>query len=245
MNDAEFSAYLRKMPTAQLRKEIWLLELMRDLLGDDPRMWELMHASRRLNQRPEKVLEWVLKFCSRDLDQLSAGDWENLTYEVMWFGISGPLLPGEDFFRAGDTLQNSLLDPNNPLLPQEEIKKLQRWSQARLEEFITSWAITIPIQSASALVVKRDRKSARTEMVLKTDNFSQSFAFAFAQILREAGARLNQCPECLKYYSARSNQTYCSPRCQNRVSLQKFRAKPQSASQPAKKKTPRKKKLKR
>ena len=244
MNDAEFSAYLRKIPTAQLRKEIWLLELLRDLLGDDPRMWEFMHASRRLTDRPEKVLEWVLNFCSLNLDQLSAGNWENLTFEVMWFGISGPLLPGEDFFRSEDALQNSLLDPSNPLLRKEEIKKLQQWSQARLKEFINSWEITIPIQSRSSLVVKRDRKSARTEMFLKTNDFNQSFAFAFAQILREAGARLNQCPQCQKYYSARSNQTYCSARCQNYVSLKKFRAKAKPASQPSKKKVSQKKKSK-
>ncbi len=187
MNDAEFSAYLRKIPTAQLRKEIWLLELLRDLLGDNPRMWELMYASRRLTERPEKVLEWVLNFCSWNLDQLSGGDWKNLTYEVMWFGMFSPLLLGEVFFRSGGALQNSLIDPNNPLLRKEEIKKLQQWSQARLKEFINSWEITIPIQAGSAVVVKRDRKSVRTEMVLKTEDFNQSFFLPLLKYCKKLG----------------------------------------------------------
>lgn len=218
-----------------------LKELERDLLPQ-PRMKELMQACMRVGQKPEEALGWILDFCRWNLDQLSAGDWENLIYEVVWFSVFGPAIPGKEFVPSGDDLQDSIINPNVPLPMREEVQLLQQWTKAHLDEFIASGETSIFLQSKSELVVKQDRKTGRAEMILKADNLCQGFAFSFAQILREAGARLNQCPECQKYYSGRSNRTYCSPRCQNRVSLKAFREKSKSASRPSKKKAlPRKK----
>ena len=221
-----------------------LKELERDLFLQ-PRMKELMQACLRVGLKPEEALGWVLDFCRWDLDQLSAGDWENLIYEVVWFGIFGPAFSKTEFIPGGDDLQDSILNPDIPLPRREEVQLLQHWTKAHLDEFIASGETSISLLSKSELVVKRDRKTARAEMMLKTDNLCQGFAFSFAQVLREAGARLNQCPECQKYYSARSNQTYCSPRCQNKVSLRKFRKGTGSASEKSKQTAPRKKKPKR
>ena len=221
-----------------------LEELERDLLPQ-PRMKELMQACGRVGLKPEMALAWVLKFCEEDLDQLSGGDWENLIYEVVWFAIFGPAIPGKEFVPSGDVLQDSIINPNVPLPTREEIQLLQQWTKAHLDEFIASGETSIFLQSRSELVVKRDRKTGRAEMMLKADELLYGFAFSFAQVLREAGARLNQCPECQKYYSARSNQTYCSPRCQNKVSLRKFREEAKAVSQSTKKKTLGKKKSKR
>lgn len=220
-----------------------LKELERDLFPQT-RMKELMQACLRIGLKPEKALGWILDFCRWDLDQLSAGDWENLIYEVMWFAVFGPAIPGEEFLPSGDDLQGSIINPNVPLPTREEVQLLQQWTKAHLDEFIASGETAIFLKSRSELFVKRNRKTARGEVMLKTDNLQQGFSFSFAQVLRVAGARLNQCPECQKYYSARSNQTYCSPRCQNRVSLKAFRKKAKSASSSSKKTAPRKKKFK-
>ncbi len=217
------------------------LEGLERELHHQPRMKELMQACKRIGLKPAKALGWVLGFCRWDLDKLSAGDWENLIYEVVWFSIYGPPLSGPGSVPGGDELQDAILAPNCPLPTKETILEIQQWAKARVDEFIKDWETTISLQPASVLVVRRDRKTARAEMMLQTDDFHQGFAFSFAQTLRVAGASLNQCPQCHTYYSARSNQTYCSPRCQNRVSLKNFRAKSQSASRPSKKKTPRKK----
>ncbi len=221
-----------------------LEELERELLPQ-PRMKELMQACLRIGMRPKKGMEWILNFSNKDLDQLSAGDWENLIYEVVWFSIWGPPLPGSEAVPSGGDLQDSILDPNRPLPTKEIIGEIQGWTKARLEEFIAHWETVIPLQPKSIIVVKRDRKTGRAEMMLKTDVLYQGFAFSFAQILRMAGAGLNQCPACRIYYSGRSNQTYCTTRCQNRVSLQKFRTKAQPASRTSKKPVTRKKKPKR
>jgi hypothetical protein len=236
---------MKKNKAARRQRDLQRLkELERELLPQ-PRMKELMQACKRVGIKPERALAWVVNFCRWDLEQFSAGDWANLIYEVVWFGIYGQALPQRWDVPSGDDLQESILNPNRPLPTHRMILDLQQWGKARLQEFIANGETVISLQPKSVLVVKRDRKTARAEMMLKTDDLRQGFAFSFAQTLRLAGARLNQCPQCQKYYSARANQTYCSPRCQNRVSLQKFRAKPQSASQPAKKKAPRKKKSKR
>lgn len=221
-----------------------LKELERDLLPQ-PRMKELMQACLRVGLKPEKALGWVLDFCRWDLDQLSAGDWENLIYEVVWFGVFGPAIPGKEFVPSGDNLQDSIINPNVPLPTREEVRLLQQLIKSHLDEFIASGETAFFLQSKSELIVKRDRKTGRAEMMLKADELLYGFAFSFAQVLQEAGARLNQCPECQKYYSARSNQTYCSPRCQNRVSLKAFREKAKSASSSSKKTAPHKKKSKR
>ncbi|MCA9421858.1 MAG: hypothetical protein KC592_12630 [Nitrospira sp.] len=221
-----------------------LKELERDLLLQ-PRMKELMQACMRVGLKPGEALGWISDFCKWDLDQLSDGDWQNLIYEVVWFAIYGPAIPGTEFVPSGDYLQDLIHDPNSRLPSQKMIEELQQWAKARLGEFIEDGETYISLQPASVLMVKRDRKTARAEMMLKTNNLYQGFAFSFAHTLREAGARLNQCPECGKYYPARSNQTYCSPRCQNRVSLQKFRTKAQPASRASKKPGTRKQKPKR
>jgi len=240
MKDTQAARRLRDQQRLKARAE----ELECKLLPQ-PRMKELMQACKRIGLKPEKALGWVLGFCRWDLDQLSAGDWENLIYEVVWFGIYGPAIPPPWDVPSGDDLQDFILNPNCPLPTQHVIRDLQQWATVRLQEFIANGETVISLQPQSVLVVKRDRKTARAEMMLKTNNLYQGFAFSFAQILRLAGARLNQCPQCKKYYSARSNQTYCSPRCQNYVSLQKFRAKSKPASQPPKKKAPHKRKSKR
>ena len=232
MNDAKAAR--------RLRDQQRLNELDSEL-EHQPRMKELMQACMRVGIKPERALAWLVNFCRWDLDQLSAGDWENVIYEVVWFGIYGPAIPGPWDVPSGDDLQESILNPNRPLPTQRMIRDLQEWGKARLQEFIADGETVISLQPKSVLRVKRDRKTARAEMMLKTDDLRQGFAFSFAQTLRLAGARLNQCPECQKYYSARANQTYFSPRCKNYVSLKKFRAKAKTASQPSKKKASKKK----
>jgi endogenous inhibitor of DNA gyrase (YacG/DUF329 family) len=245
----------------RLRDQQRLKELERELLPQ-PRMKELMQACKRVGIKPEKEFAWVLNFCTKDLNQLSSGDWTNLIFEVAWFAIYGPglsqgwdvasrddlqefilnparPLPTQDMIQ--DLLQESILNPNCPLPTQDMIRDLQQWAKARLEEFIANGETVIALQPKSVLVVKRDRKTARAEMMLLAKDLHQGFAFSFAQTLRLAGAKLNQCPECQKYYSARANQTYCSPRCQNNVSLRNFRKKTEPASQPSKKKVSQKK----
>jgi hypothetical protein len=185
---------------------------------------ELFQAYKRIGNTPEEGLAWVLRFCDRALDGLSAGDWQNLIYEVLWFSIMGPPIPGAiPTPDIPSELDQMLHEPDSPLLSKDTIVELQQWAKAHLREFIDDWETSIPLHPESVLIIKRDRKTAKAEMTLKTQNLHQGFAFSFAQTLRVAGARLNQCPECQKYFSARSNQTYCSPRCQNRVSLAKFR----------------------
>ncbi len=236
---------MKDTQAARRLQELQRLKELERQLEHQPRMKELMQACHRVGIRPEKALNWVLDFCRWDLEQLSSGDWENLIYEVVWFGIYGPAIPPPWDVPSGDDLQDSILNPNRPLPTQHIIRELQQWAKVRLQEFIDNGETVISLQPKSVLVVKRDRKTARAEMMLKTDDLRQGFAFSFAQTLRLAAARLVQCPECQKYYSARSNQTYCSPRCQNNVSLRNFRKKTDSASQQPKKKAPRKKKSKR
>lgn len=228
---------MKDTKAAQRQRDLQRLKELDRILLPQPRMKELIQACDRVGVKPERALAWVVNFCRWDLDQLSAGDWTNLIYEVAWFGIYGPGLPQRWDVPSGEDLQESIVNPNRPLPTKDTIRELQQWAKTRLEEFIANGETVISLQPQSALVVRRDRKTAHAEMMLLTDDFQQGFAFSFAQTLRLAGARLNQCPECHRYYSARANQTYCSPRCQNYVSLKKFRAKPQPASQPSKKKT--------
>ena len=197
---------------------------------------ELFQAYNRIGKTPEKGLAWILSLCEEDLSRLSAGDWQNLLYEVLWFSVWGPPIPGA--IPSGDDLQDLSMNPNKNLPTEKFVYELQKWAKTHLDEFIEKWETKITLQQSSALVVKRDRKLGRAEMFLKTDDLKQGFQFSFTQILRVAGARLNQCPQCLKYYSARLNQTYCSPRCQNRVSLAKFRDAQQTKKQAKKKSKP-------
>jgi len=182
---------------------------------------ELLRGYKRIGSTPEKGLDWVLRFCERDISSLSAGDWQNLIYEVAWFSIWGPPIPGG--VSSSADLQTDSLTSDKALPTQIMVTAFQKWAKARRDEFIADGQTEIILKPSSKIYVTRDRQTAKAEMILKTDDLEQGFAFSFAQIMRVAGASLNQCPQCGTCFSARSNQTYCGPRCQNRVSLAKFR----------------------
>ena len=208
-----------------------------------PRMNELFQGCLRVGSTPQEAFNWLLQFCKTDLTKLSEGDWKNLQYEIEWFGIWGP--PNSAWgFPSNKSLAPTTFDPNTPPPDQGTIQALHQFAKTHLDEFIERGETSITLEPSSALCVKRDWKKATAEFRLQPSNIQQGFAFSLAQILRMEGARLTQCSECEEYFSARSNQIYCSSRCQNRVSLKTFREKSKPAPKNSKTRSRRKKKSK-
>jgi hypothetical protein len=201
---------------------------------------EIMKGINRIGENAEEAMDWILKFSQLDLTELSQGDLVNLQYEIAGFRGFHLLLspPGHVQLVPSRESQFWLPSIQEEYIPQEkEIRTLQGLIRERIKDIIqkppgnlrdraTSLGPANVQFSASSFDGKRSQLQIYSDS--PSERFLINMAFLFALFIHH----LHACLDCQKIFRAtRTDQKYCSLRCQSRVALMNFRQKSHSRKQ--------------
>ena len=181
-------------------------------------------------------LAWLLRFAQQNLDELTAGDWMNLSLEIKAFVVGKHLGTIRDRDRAlrpvlkqiGYTEGQDQLEPG-PLrgedLPTErEIRALKGGAKHHIDEFVKSDVSTIPVGPKSLRLV-RNQVEGWSFVIPQLSSHADRFLWNLGHLLGEEGLRIKVCPACQKYFDAtRTNKVYCTTTCQSRTTTRQQRA---------------------
>lgn len=182
---------------------------------------EFLKALERLGNHSVALMDWLLTFVRRNLDELSKGDWLNLTYEVALFvWLNGPASPNSDYCEGIEMKPETI-----PLPEAVVIKQCQAISRKHLNEFIAKGSTSFHVQSGISMTVKK-LASGGCYMTYSAREVTAGFEHAVARTLLTVGSDIGQCPECEQLFIRyRRNMRFCSTKCLSRVTTRRLREK--------------------
>jgi hypothetical protein len=180
---------------------------------------EFLKANRRLGYYDASQMDWLVRFVGRNLEELSKGDWLNLTYEVaLYLWMNAPV--GLDLAEEVPVKRERVLVPDA-----EAIKDCQAICRKHLYEFIATGGTSFHFQHGISMTVRKEWPTA-FRLVYDTKETKGRFQVALAWTLRRAGPDLAKCPECERLFiRGRSDQKYCSSPCLSRATTRRLREK--------------------
>jgi hypothetical protein len=180
---------------------------------------EFMKALERLGNHSVALMDWLLTFARRNFDELSKGDWLNLTYEVALFvWLNGPASPPSDYCE-GVELKAETIPLPDPLV----IKQCQAICRKHLDEFIAKGSTSFDVQSGMSMTVRKLR-SGGCCMTYFSKEVTPGFKHAVARTLLTVGPDIERCPECEQLFIRyRRNMRFCSTKCLSRVTSRRLR----------------------
>ncbi len=198
---------------------------------------------RRDNERAAKIIGtslidvagWFLRFAQTDLNELRAGQWTDLQYEVAALGEVQHLGPDPNIFwnqaiawkdwrghkRLGEAL---MLEPPTSLPPQRAIKALQAEVLKALTDLTDGPGTTTLTLSPAAVLILPVQHGDRSLALCAVQQPADLFRYTFTVTLCWVAHRVRRCRECQRvFYADRKNKEYCGVACQNRAGTKRWR----------------------
>lgn len=195
---------------------------------------EVEQVQPRVGRTPVGRLQWALDFAQKDLNTITRGDWANLRRELAAFG--GPLV-------SHDQVKNRwVLEALRELgrhqwgsqsymeLPtEEETRRAQAEFRRIVERLLSRGTAEIGPVQVSYYVGRRDKTQIppeRRAFLISRTRTAVPGLVQFAHWLGAYAALVGACPEpkCRRWFVAgRTNQQYCSTRCQTRATTRAYR----------------------
>jgi hypothetical protein len=173
---------------------------------------------------PAATMNWLIQFAALELDALSSGDFSNLQYELDCFRRFGPNPPvlSSGYAVSLGKVGNRLLAP--PLPEKGPIAQAQAWLRQSLD-CISGRQTGSQLEWQAPATVHRlvwiqgaARWVTPTEL-LRQDPTEPELHSEMFSILKAHAADIWRCPcgDCKRIFlRSRTNQEYCSKRCQMR-----------------------------
>ncbi|WP_337288622.1 CGNR zinc finger domain-containing protein [Candidatus Methylomirabilis sp.] len=180
-------------------------------------------------QTAKDRLEFVLRFVNADLDHLRPGDWLNLKEDfALFLGCRG----GAPVALVGPIRAM----PIEPPFPQDmapgDFKTLQSDNREILTQFVKvrerkeSQQKQTPLSIRASLMpldVLSPRFAGRAMLQLTGPTRDMFLTMVFLLFAFESTARIAACPECERLMLRTKKREYCSPRCQTRAYMRRYR----------------------
>lgn len=196
---------------------------------------EQMKAFSRVGTSPEDAMVWLLKFgdpqnAQYDLEQLSHADLEKVKFEIWAFVGQGYQIGSyargfivSSEYPATMHQGKSLAEPNLPT--KKQVQQLQAGVQNAIDVVLNEDRPIEFVLPQIGIHVCRGVNPPRGVFWINA-KLMEAFTFKFYQLFSHFLLRLRHCKasDCAKLFLARSGKKqYCSPTCQNRAGVQKFR----------------------
>lgn len=188
---------------------------------------ERKRASARIENGPDGIVGWVIRFLQTDLDPLTPSEWTLLAFEVASF--VDDLTDRYGGIVATETGWEISAVPEGPLEPRlpsrREAIAVQQAVRTQLEAFWDKGCAAFTFPQLTLIVTPPGAfHPNRGTVVVAAKQKIKEFEYRFAHLLAESGEYIRRCPECRTIYLAiRRDQLYCRPRCQARVASRKWR----------------------
>jgi hypothetical protein len=179
---------------------------------------------------------FVLRFVGLDLDRFRAGDWQNLQEDLRNF-----LLPIYADLKPGGLHTWPDVGPMPEEYSQADFQALQAETQDYLVRVITSranpeaWAPQwIRIGLTNPHISAQDGGYPGRHVLSVHGAVRDLFLFRVGALLQRVNTgALTRCPDCDTIFLRKSNQTYCSRRCVNRVGQRRWREQQDATTLPS------------
>ncbi len=193
----------------------------------------------RVGREPRERLAWALVFAQRDLGSLTPGDWENIRWELWSFTLTpwwklaeagwgqGRIYEAYDFPEQADVISAQTKFG-------ETLADLQHKGFSMIgpvaEILIVPWSRTEKGQTLRVALeeLTPGEFPPPDSLYCPLSEFSIYAESRFGLLIGQFGEYLQICPEedCGRWFVAnRSNQDYCSSRCQMRAATNRYRQK--------------------
>lgn len=212
----------------------------------------------RVGRSPIERLEWVVDFAQRDLQDLTPGDWLNLSQELWAFSVTRVLWDGPYPFPLNNAslfYASIYFGRIKPTLPtRAKAKGYQKDMRDVLDRLDrTNKASYGPIKKTLQATLYQRRAETNAYIRVFYALFGaardlregQNLIERFFDLLAEARGFLDRCADekCGRWFvSGRFEQKFCSNKCQNRVKSRRTMAAKRKAAKAKKKRSARRKK---
>jgi hypothetical protein len=164
--------------------------------------------------REVAALSWLVDFAQTKLDELSAGQRADTTWEARRFAFDGGLVHTIDNLQTEATMikgEEIGVDSMeyNPILTLEQLQQVVR---AALESFITGSAT---FDNISGSITARHPKMRGYRRISFKGGFESCFYFVASQLLNRGGDRIRICKGCARLaIMSRRDKEFCTQACQ-------------------------------
>lgn len=207
-------------------------------------------ALQRIGDGPTSTIEWLLRFVQTDLENLSEGQWSDLLVEVSAFArghvpfkstaglakdISSSYSRWETSIRIGNKRRSQGKVVKKALIPSREtVKELHLEMKTAMdhcfehshEVYLPSIELSLTVSDArfSENGLSQAEAKKRAVLIVHAAKLEHTFYYYASLLLTEYLPRIKHCTVCQKLYVAiRSDRYFCSARCLNRATQQRFR----------------------
>ncbi len=217
--------FLSDRPEDQRRREIKFSE------------YELIQM--RVGREPIERLAWALAFVQKDLGSLTPGDWENIRWQLWAFNLIPwwkPSEAGADQRRIYDAYefpeQADVISAQTKFGETLTDLKQKGFSMIGpvIEMLIVPWLGTEKGQNMRAAfeAITPGELPPPDSLTYPLSEFTVYSEYRFGLLIGQFGEYLHICPgkDCGRWFVAsRTNQDYCSSRCQMRSATNRYRQK--------------------
>ena len=193
----------------------------------------------RVGREPRERLAWALAFAQRDLSCLTVGDWENIRWELWAFTLIPFWKPAEA--RAS---QGRVYEAYDFAEQADVISAQTKFGETLADLQHKGFSMIGPVAEILIVPWSRTEKGQTLRVALEEltpgefpppdslywplSDFSTYAESRFGLLIGQFGEYLQICPkkDCGRWFVAnRSNQDYCSSRCQMRAATNRYRKK--------------------
>jgi hypothetical protein len=186
---------------------------------------EAFKALLRIGGTPEDIVKWGLRWIERPLSSMSQEDWQALRAEIGALGGIVIVEP-EEFEKS---VQHGLAKTKGADVvmrsPTTDAARmfLERL-RAGINDLLNDPSATFGPLYILLTVLRRDRLPTQRSLDQKIPRVVDQALYLFLKALHRSGGLVGRCPECAHLFlAARTNQKYCSPPCQSRVTSREYR----------------------
>ena len=165
---------------------------------------------------PSRAVEWLLEFAQLDLNNLSPGQWTDLSAELAIFSKYGPVASRPPSI-AGWIGSRSMPSPSR-----KDATAWQRLIRAALNSLLDDgFAKFPPVQVTGHIYYFKSKDIVDTW--IRAKGREQSFIYHAFRSLEGEVRRITRCEQCQRIYLAdRKTQKFCSIKCQGRATQRRF-----------------------
>jgi len=170
---------------------------------------------------PSRSLEWLLEFSQLDLNNISPGQWTDLSAELAVFSKYGPVATRPPSI-AGWLGSRSMPSPSR-----KEASAWQRLIRVALNSLVDEGFAKFPqVQVTGHIYYFKSQDIVDTG--IRAKGREQSFIYHAFRSLEDEVRRIKRCEQCQRIYLPdRRTQIFCSIKCQGRATQRRFVARRQ------------------